>query len=822
MPAGVQAWVNNVLHTDTSTVTSRALGMRVASAGHFEAITVDLQPGKTLWWHIVINGNLNAYCYRQTFVNSSLNQGPNQFTIQVDPPSWNQSQTGTAYITWGEHSVGSSGGGGGSSPDYTPDAISLTNVNIDTPNETGVGVPRKFQVTGINQPIQLKVARSNSTQTGNLTVNRTLVRSSDSQNGPWTTHATFVGNGEVEFMVSNGKWVEISFEKTTSSGRATSSYNVAVTNSTLSQSMASFSVSAKVDNDDNFGVSDPNLDAIDWANISQSSTHHEVSPSNAYRKLTGINQKIVLRATISNVSGTFASGTRLEMYVNGTLRYHSTNVANGSWAGGDFNPNEDVAFVAVLKGVSGEQRNVSYTVTVKNITTDTVVDTFTVNLTAGVPDYTPDAFAFGSAQETTNNPTGTVGVPSRQITGINRTVRLRAERFNYSGNLTTAITYVYRGPSSTGPWTKMGEINSTGTATRFIDFDVKNGEWIYYYAYGDTSSGKRSASWDIAFWNESTSHSHITSGKLTLTVDNDGNHNDATPNAMTWPNISWSTNEHFLFGAYNSNGPVVSGITVPIRLRFQFTAASSTTTWQNLEIVNHQHVTHAVIENFANGSWVDVTVANGDTFIVKCSGGSDSGRRTASGTVRVTNESDGGAVLGTFTVGITVDADDNYNKNTGVAKVDWPNMFHSYSSTNGSSSTPNYTSGPARTISGLAAGQTATLTLSGSASGDAFAAVDVFKNGVYQGMKLYSPEDSSSVQNNYTGVTVQNGDSIYFRCAVGGRNAYNWEGGVSKNKNLNVTVNASLGGVVDTFSFDGSYTDWYNSGGGGGGGQIEL
>src|SRR5690606_31168955 len=156
-----------------------------------------------------------------------------------------------------------------------------------------------------------------------------------------------------------------------------------------------------------------------------------------------------------------------------------------------------------------------------------------------------------------------------QFTGINRTVTLRVERFNYSGNLTAAVTYVYRGPGPNGPWTKVAEIDSRGSATRYVDFTVNNGDWVYYYAYGDTSSGRRWGQWDIAFWNESVGHVSLTGGRLTLTVDNDDNYNvaDYSLNHMDFGNIWFDTYDggYYTYNDYQS----VSGINQPVTVAVQ-------------------------------------------------------------------------------------------------------------------------------------------------------------------------------------------------------------------------------------------------------------
>lgn len=93
--------------------------------------------------------------------------------------------------------------------------------------------------------------------------------------------------------------------------------------------------------------------------------------------------------------------------------------------------------------------------------------------------------------------------------------------------------------------------------------------------------------------------------------------------------------------------------------------------------------------------------------------------------------------------------------------------------------------------------------------------VEIYKNGVNQGTKLYSPEGTESVTT-YSGVTVQNGDTIRFRGGVGGRNASRFDTPVSQEVYLAVNVYASPGGLLDTFGVNGSYTDQWNSGGGGG------
>lgn len=275
------------------------------------------------------------------------------------------------------------------------------------------------------------------------------------------------------------------------------------------------------------------------------------------------------------------------------------------------------------------------------------------------PDPHPDAISVGDLSLYTNDPSGWTNTSEFRVLGINQPITLRFTRGNQWdwGGIFTRRLFIYHSANGSS-WT---EYFIGAGAQGVADIPVNNGDYIHIRAYCDVSAGRGETSFN-GYVTNLTTGIQLASFMVSAVVDADNNYNvpDPHPDAMSWPNISWSTNEHYLFGAYNANGPTITGINQTIRLRFQFTSASSNTTWQNLEIVNHQHQSYATIENFQAGSWVDVDVVNGSTFIVKCSGGTDSGIRTAGGTVSVTNVTTG-ASLGSFTVGITVDADNNYN-----------------------------------------------------------------------------------------------------------------------------------------------------------------
>lgn len=254
---------------------------------------------------------------------------------------------------------------------------------------------------------------------------------------------------------------------------------------------------------------------------------------------------------------------------------------------------------------------------------------------------TPEPFSFGDATSTTDDPSGFVGVESRKITGITQTIILRVERFNYSGNLSSANTYVYRGPGPNGPWTKVADIDSRGSATRYVDFTVNNGDWVYYYAYGDTSSGRRSGQWYITFWNESAGHVSLTSGRLSLTVDNDDNYNvaDYSLNYMDFGNIWFDTtdNGYYTYNNYQS----VSGINQPVTIAVQMANFSvSGPIRDSIMACQAQGRGDIMLTNLYNGTNY-MTVYNGDSIRFAVVLNTTGGRRSFGFDVYLYNQNTG-------------------------------------------------------------------------------------------------------------------------------------------------------------------------------------
>ncbi|WAC59785.1 beta strand repeat-containing protein [Brevundimonas sp. SL130] len=326
--------------------------------------------------------------------------------------------------------------------------------------------------------------------------------------GTWTSSAG---------TITNGQTIQIRVQAPTAAGASqTATLNVGGVTDTFQVTTAA----------------DYTLDALNWTNISESSSSTNLATGGNGLALSGVNSNIDLRGTISGLSGTLSAGSRLEMWVNGSMRYHSTNLGNGSWAGGQFAPGENVQFVARAVSADGAQRSGSYTVTVQNITTGQAVDTFTVGQTAAVAaaDYTPDAFSsFTDQTAVTNDPTVSFG-PSQTVTGINQPIVLRVERYNYSGNLDEIYVHVYRDAGS--GWVYQGTFDPRDTSNyQYVDVSVTNGNKIRYTVEASTVEGRKTGTMNMVVWNQSQPGGgvQLSSRTVNITVDNDNNYYGLEP-----------------------------------------------------------------------------------------------------------------------------------------------------------------------------------------------------------------------------------------------------------------------------------------------------
>lgn len=86
------------------------------------------------------------------------------------------------------------------------------------------------------------------------------------------------------------------------------------------------------------------------------------------------------------------------------------------------------------------------------------------------------------------------------------------------------------------------------------------------------------------------------------------------------------------------------------------------------------------------------------------------------------------------------------------------------------------------------------------------------------------PPITTSISATAAQARTEAGDSVYFRVVVGGESATQFNQFTSHNRSGTVTfrLNNASGPVIDTFTFNGSFSDTYNSNPGGGGPIVDV
>lgn len=452
--------------------------------------------------------------------------------------------------------------------------------------------------------------------------------------------------------------------------------------------------------------------------------------------------------------------------------------------------------------------------------------TFTHTAQAYSVDVTPDPLVLNNISLYTNEASGYTNDCDFRVWGINQTINLQFTRGNQwdSGGIFTRRLFIYHSVNNGASWT---EYFIGAGVNGIANIAVNNGDRIIMRAYMDTTAGRGDTSF-TAYITNTTAGVSLGSISVSGTVDADNNYNntDTTPDTITnWPSINGVVNENDYSWSTSSYGEhYVNGINQPITLRAEVYDYSGNLDALYMDVFTwppgaggwtHHGYFAAHVAGPDGLRKLDIgNVVNGTRVAVNPHAITNSGRKSATCRLVLWSVTGVGGQFASANQSFVVDNDNNYNIGGAVTPVDWPNMSVFLNSTNGSSSSPNYSNGPTRTISGLASGQTATISLSGSADGDAQGWVEIWKNGVNQGLKFLSPENSNTVNTNYAAVSVANGDTINFRVGVNGPLATQFNTPVSVYKSLAVTVNASPGGAIDTFNANLSHSDSYSSGGG--------
>lgn len=177
-------------------------------------------------------------------------------------------------------------------------------------------------------------------------------------------------------------------------------------------------------------------------------------------------------------------------------------------------------------------------------------------------DYTPDNFTLPTMTVSSNDPDvswSTTSYGTYTVTGINKPITVRFERYDYSGNLNALHIDVFTWPPGATGWTHHGYYDAHGTGMRYMDIpNVVNGTRVAYNAHAITNSGRRSGACRFVLWALQSNVQFASSASCSYTVDADDNFNKGTggnaPFAM--PALSaWGSNGY----AYETVvGPVLT------------------------------------------------------------------------------------------------------------------------------------------------------------------------------------------------------------------------------------------------------------------------
>lgn len=481
--------------------------------------------------------------------------------------------------------------------DTTPDTItnwpSIDGVVNENDYAWSTSWHGEHYVNGINQPITLRVEVYD--YSGNLDALYMDVFTWPPGASGWTHHGYFSAHvagpdGLRKFDVPNvvnGTRVSVNPRAVTGWGRKSATCRLALWSVTgVGGQFASANQSFVVDNDNNYFPADQNPDALNWGDISASSNSDLCIGDGPTLTISGINQQIDIRATLSGSSGTGStSDGELEIWKNGAWAAKSTNMTEGAWAQTSVVNGDTIRFRGYMGTPSGRKTR-SYTVTVTNQTTGAVLDTFTVNLTVdadnnhNVPDWTPDPISIPTLSVTTNEPTANTNASFFQITGINQPITLRFSREPTTGNLYTrrlVVAVADVGAGSGGPWTYY---NVGANATLDVP-NVENGRWFYVHGYLETSQGIASGAWQTNITNLTTG-ALLASFRIEGTVDADNNYNIAPAPTVTLDRYYDSqfnfTDQGVFYTTYFLSTATVTGGQAP--LSYQWEKVSGFGNWQ--------------------------------------------------------------------------------------------------------------------------------------------------------------------------------------------------------------------------------------------------
>lgn len=239
----------------------------------------------------------------------------------------------------------------------------------------------------------------------------------------------------------------------------------------------------------------------------------------------------------------------------------------------------------------------------------------------GGADVTPTAVNWANISEATS---GSGSNATQTIAAIDTAITLRAE-WTVSGS--TPTVYVYRNGALL-----------TSSSTSPIDFSVSVGQTVSFVI---TVPASGSASGTVTVKNQSDGAATLDTFTYSVTSVVT---NDATPSAIDWTD----TGNGVGTGIGSTNTPTISGIDVPITLRLSWTVSGNPLAAMYVSVNGSAAASGAT-------SPLDFVVSNGQTvgFSYTNFTGYFYDTVSTSGTATVTNLTDGGATLDTFTYDVS-------------------------------------------------------------------------------------------------------------------------------------------------------------------------
>lgn len=482
--------------------------------------------------------------------------------------------------------------------DVVLDAMAWGNLAISTTQASDVDATASQNVAGIAVGVTIRAAVSG----GNLAAGQALAAI---VNG--TEVASIAsGQSQMDFTVYDGD--TLAFELSCSADL--SSRTVTVTNQTNGgAAIDTFTIVANV-------AIDETPDAMDWANITIVTTASTAAAANPAKTVAGLElEPVTLRATLS---APLPGSCSLDVIVNGTTvvslssGFQEFSVSNTDTIAFQLNATEDVG---------------SKTVTVTNTTDEgSVLDTFTVQANVSA-DETPDAINFADIAVATTAASGSGSNSNQTVQNFElTTLTLRAAVSSALGAGNT-LSIIVNG-------TEVGSI--TGAVQTSQDFTVADGDVVHF----SLSSTADLASKTVTVTNVTDEGTVLDTFLISANVSM-----DETPDAVDWADIALLTTA--ASGASSNSSNTIQSFEVD-QITLRATVSSAIGASATLSILVNGTEVGSITG--VSQTTQDFNVADGDTVAFELSASADLGAVT----VTITNQTDEGATLDTFSVSADV------------------------------------------------------------------------------------------------------------------------------------------------------------------------